>query len=106
MTIEGVGGVSGPTGPEGAKGPQRPEGLQGVDGTAGTEGASGTPDVGAPDRIEKVPELAPLFEKIHALPPQDPSATGEIAGLDPNAWGPEEEQRIQQVIDRILEEGI
>ncbi|MEC9477426.1 MAG: hypothetical protein VX764_10345 [Planctomycetota bacterium] len=50
--------------------------------------------------------MAPLLAKIHALPPQEPPSIGEIAALNPDEWGPEDEQRIHQIIDRILEEGI
>lgn len=109
MAIDGVGGVSGPNGPDGLNGPQRPDGPrgpEGVEGRGGPEGPGGSYELGGADRIEKVPELAPLFEKIHALPPQEPPSTGEIAALNPDDWGPEDEQRIHQIIDRILEEGI
>ena len=106
MTIDGVGGVSGPDGPEGLRGPQRPDGPEGTDGPGGPEGLGGPDELGGADRIDKVPELAPLLEKIHLLPGEGSSAAGPIQGLDPDSWGPEDDQRIEQIIDRILEEGI
>ncbi|PCJ15684.1 MAG: hypothetical protein COB10_00460 [Planctomycetota bacterium] len=103
MTMDGVGGVSGPNGPEGLRGPQRPDGL---DGPAGLEGPASPGDIGGADQIEKVPELAQWLEKIHQLPIEVSAPTGAIAGFDPDASRPEDEQRIEQIIDRILEEGI
>jgi hypothetical protein len=61
---------------------------------------------GEVDRIEKAPELAQWLEKIQQLPDGESPAAGSISGIDPDSWGPEDEQRIQQMIERILEEGI
>jgi len=103
MNIDGVGGVSGPNGPEGLKGPQRPEGPDALE---GLQGPASPGDIGGADRIEKVPELAQWLEKIHQLPSESSAPTGAIEGFDADAWRPEDEQRIQVIIDRILEEGI
>ena len=103
MTTDGVGGVSGPNGPEGLRGPQRPDGP---DGPAGLEGPASPGDIGGVDQIEKVPELAQWLEKIHQLPSEVSVPAGAIAGFDPDVSRVEDEQRIEQIIDRILEEGI
>ena len=106
--VDGIGGVGGADGPQRPAATPEPDGAGASDGLGKADGLESPENLG--DVFEPVPgpvmDHARLLGQIHEMGPPGASTGGAVERISEHGLESADEEMIQQVIDRLLEEGL
>ena len=111
MTTSGVDGIGGVGGVEG---PQRPAETPDTDGAGAIDGSGQVDGSGGPESLEDDFKPVPESVRDHArwlgqlseMGPQTVQAGSDVERIADEGFNSEDEARIQQLLDRLLEESL